>query len=165
MCFKNLLLCFRGKVGRCPVIRRFTGGSKLVWLFWRRGKSLARARRTTTLGCSTCGPVVIPTNLQRILNFFILKGEIKALSTNVVDINLTLSVTLLKSASPRFHYNVLCFYHSLVCIMRLLWEYSFLPSSLPIECGNAIHSAAKFVVAAVVHFLSGTFHAVSEHDV
>jgi hypothetical protein len=37
---------------------------------------------------------------------------------------------------------------------------------LPIECGNAIHSAAKFVVAAVVvHFLSGTFHAVSENDV
>jgi hypothetical protein len=52
--------------------------------------------------------------------------------------------------------------------MRLLSEDSFLPSPLRIEGGNATHSAVKFVVfvvVGVVHFLSATFHAVSEPDV
>ena len=61
------------------------------------------------------------------IGFFILKGEINALCTNVLDVNLALSLLPCWSLLLRvLHYYVHYLYHSLVRIIRLLWEDTFL---------------------------------------
>lgn len=65
--------------------------------------------------------------------------------------------------SATLHY----LYQPLMCRLRKLSAGTSLHSPSPVERINAIHSAAIVVVVivAIVHFLCGTFCAVSELDV